>query len=139
MAEMTDEERDAFIREVRVAVLAIERVDKGPLCAPVWYLYRDGAFEIAMADDSAKALLLRRADHASVCVQQEALPYKYVTAEGPVEVEAVDGQTRHAFILEVATRYLGEHLGRQYADNFPGHTEAIVTLRPRRWRTEVLG
>ena len=139
MAEMTDEERDAFIREVRVAVLAIERADKGPLCAPVWYLYRDGAFEIAMADDSAKALLLRRAGHASVCVQQEALPYKYVTAEGPVEVEAVDGQTRHAFILEVATRYLGEELGRQYADNFPGHTEAIVTLRPRRWRTEVLG
>ncbi len=139
MAEMNDDERDAFLSEVRVGVLAIERSDKGPLCAPVWFLYRDGAFEIAMADDSAKALLLRRAGHASLCVQQESLPYMYVTAEGEVEVTAVSDQQRHEFILEVATRYLGADLGRQYADNFPGHTEAVVTLRPRRWRTEVLG
>ena len=139
MADMTEEQRDAFLSEVRVAVLAIEREGKGPLCAPVWYRYADGEFRVAMADDSAKALLLRRAGHASLCVQQETLPYQYVTAEGPVQVVAVDAATRNDFILDVATRYLGDELGRQYADNFPGHDEAIVTLTPRRWRTEVLG
>ena len=139
MAEMTDEQRDEFLGEVRVAVLAIERDGKGPLCAPVWYRYTDGEFQIAMADDSAKAVLLRRAGHASLCVQQESLPYRYVTAEGPVEVAVADAAARDDFILEVASRYLGEELGRQYADNFPGHDEAIVTLTPRRWRTEVLG
>ncbi|MBO66395.1 MAG: pyridoxamine 5'-phosphate oxidase, partial [Actinobacteria bacterium] len=36
MAEMTTSERDDFLSEVRVGVLAIERDDKGPLCAPVW-------------------------------------------------------------------------------------------------------
>ena len=140
MNEMTNEARDAFLRDVRVAVLAIERSDKGPLCAPVWYRYTDdGRFQIAMANDSAKALLLRRSGRASLCVQQEALPYQYVTAEGEVSVDAVSDAERDAFLREVAVRYLGDELGQQYADNFPGHEEAIVTLTPRRWHTEVLG
>ena len=39
MAEMNDEERDNFLNEVRVGILAIERDDKGPLCAPICLLY----------------------------------------------------------------------------------------------------
>lgn len=140
MAEMTDEQRDGFLNEVRVAMLAIERKDKGPMCAPVWYRYAPGGgFEIAMANDSMKAVLLRRAGHATLCIQQEAPPYRYVTAEGPVDVTAVDAAERDAFLREVASKYLGDELGHQYADAFPDHEEAIVTLRPRRWRTEVLG
>lgn len=139
MAEMTDAERDDFLREVRVGVLAIERADKGPLCAPVWYRYVDGAFEIAMANASAKATLLRRAGHATLCVQNEALPYRYVTAEGEVSVAVFTPDERDAFLREVASRYLGDEMGQRYADDFPGHDEARVTLHPRRWRTEVLG
>lgn len=139
MAEMSDAERDNFLGEVRVAVLAIERDGKGPMCAPVWYRYTSGGtFEIAMADASAKAFLLRRAGHASLCIQQESRPYKYVTVEGEVEVSPMDDATTHDVILDIATRYLGTAAGRQYADNFPGHQEALVTLTPRRWRTEVL-
>ena len=91
-----------------------------------------------MADASAKALLLRRAGHASLCVQQETRPYKYVTAEGPVEVRPMDGATTHEVLVDIASRYLGPELGQQYADNFPGHQEALAVLVPRTWRTEVL-
>ena len=136
---MSDTQRDAFLDEVRVAVLVIERADKGPLCAPVWYRYDDGAFQISMENDSAKAVLLRRAGRASLCVQDESIPYRYVTAEGPVEVEVISGEVRHGLVREMASRYLGDELGRQYADGFPPELEggALVTLRPRRWRTEM--
>lgn len=139
MAEMADQERDAFLAEVRVAVLAIERPEKGSLCAPVWYRYRDGCFEIAMANGSAKAKLLRRYGRASLCVQDEDHPYRYVTAEGEVDVTAVSASVRDAFLRDVASRYLGEERGQQYADDFPGHEEAVVSLRPRQWHTEVIG
>ncbi len=140
MAEMNDDERDRFLAERRVAVLAIQRTDKGPLCAPVWYRRNDdGAFEVAMADASAKAHLLRASGRATLCVQDEGRPYRYVTAEGPVEVRAMESTERHEVIRDIASRYLGLTGGAAYADNFPGHTEALVTLTVERWRTEVLG
>ena len=136
---MADTQRDAFLGEVRGAVLVIERADKGPLCAPVWDRYDDGAFQISMENDSAKAVRLRRAGRASLCVQDELVPYRYVTAEGPVEVEVISGEVRHELVRELASWDLGDELGQQYADGYPPDLEggALVTLRPRRWRTEM--
>ena len=140
MAEMNDEERDNFLNEIRVGVLAIERDDKGPLCAPIWYRYStDLGFEIAMAYDSAKSILLRRHGAATICVQDEQLPYRYVTAEGQATVELMTPEERDEVLRDIAIRYLGEQLGNQYADAFPGHEEAKVTIKPRRWNSDVLG
>ena len=140
MAEMNSDERDNFLNEVRVGVLAIERDDKGPLCEPIWYRYStDVGFEIAMAYDSAKSLLLRRHGAATVCVQDEQLPYRYVTAEGEAVVELMTGEERDDVLRDIAVRYLGDELGNQYADAFPGHDEAKVTIKPRRWNSDVLG
>ena len=92
-----------------------------------------------MENDSAKAVPLRRVGRARLCVQDESIPSRYVTAEGPVEVEAISGEAWHEVVLGMASRYLGDELGRQYADGFPPELEggALVTLRPRRWRTEM--
>ncbi len=140
MAEMTDNERDDFLAERRVAVLAIERDGKGPLCAPVWYRRtEEGAFEIAMANGSAKASRLRASGRATLCIQDEGRPYRYVTAEGPASVTVMSDEERHEVLTDIATRYLGTQGGAAYADNFPGHEEALVTVSVERWRTEVLG
>ena len=140
MAEMNDEERDNFLNEVRVGILAIERNDKGPLCAPIWYRYStDLGFEIAMAYDSAKSILLRRHGAATICVQDEQLPYRYVTADGQATVELMTPEERDEVLRDIAIRYLGEQLGNQYADAFPGHEEAKVTIKARRWNSDVLG
>jgi PPOX class probable F420-dependent enzyme len=140
MAEMTDAERDEFLAERRVAVLAIERRDQGPLCAPIWYRRAaDGTFEVAMADASVKARLLRARGRATLCVQDEGRPYRYVTAEGPVTLRVMSATECHEALTDIASRYLGAEAGARYADAFPGHDEALVTLTPERWRTEVLG
>ncbi len=140
MATMSDSERDEFLDERRVAVLAIARNEAGPLCAPVWYRRTaNGGFEIAMADASVKAKRLRAEGRATLCVQDEGRPYRYVTVEGPVALKVMSAAERHEVITDIASRYLGAEGGAGYADAFPGHDEALVTLTPDRWRTEVLG
>ena len=128
---MTDAERDAFMADVHVGILAIARQDKGPLALPIWYQYEDGAVVIGMSGNSLKAKLLRAAGRATMTVQTEAPPYKYVSVEGPVEILQ---EQRDDF--EMASRYLGAEMGRWYADNNPSTSESVIAkLTPERWNT----
>ena len=126
--DMTDAERDAFLSDVHVGILAIERAGKGPLALPVWYQYDGDAILVTMADDSAKARLLRRAGRATFTVQDERPPYRYVSVEGPVTLT-----TEPHDVTDLAIRYLGPDLGRQYAAaNPPNDNTAVVRLTPER-------
>lgn len=128
---MTRTEREAFLADVHVGVLAIDEPGRGPLAMPIWYLYRDGLVHISMDGDSLKARLLRAAGRATMTVQTETPPYQYVSVEGPVELVAPTGDN-----LEMATRYLGPELGRWYADHNPvGPDSVVAQLRPEHWRT----
>ncbi len=141
MAHMNDADRDTFLLERRVAVLAIGRDAAGPLLAPIWYRYTPGeGFEIYMGGSTAKARRLRAEGRASICVQDESRPYRYVTVEGPVTLEHLGTieQTREA-IGAMAARYLGAAAGAAYAAAFRTPDEVVVRLTPERWQTEVLG
>ncbi len=128
---MTKSEREAFLADVRVGVLAIDRPGRGPLAIPIWYQYVDGVVEIGMGGDSLKATLLRAVTRATMTVQTETAPYKYVSVEGPVEVL---NEQRDDF--EMASRYLGPELGRWYADNNPStESSVLVRLMPETWMT----
>ena len=91
-----------------------------------------------MAYASAKSILLRRHGAATICVQDEQRPYRYVTAEGEASVDLLTPEERDDLLRDIAIRYLREDSGNQYADAFPGHEEAKVTIKPRRWISEVL-
>jgi PPOX class probable F420-dependent enzyme len=129
--KMTEQEREAFLTDLHVGILAIARADKGPLAVPIWYQYEDGQVVIHMNGDSVKAKLLRAAGRATMTAQTETLPYKYVSVEGPVAIAHEDYDE-----LPMATRYLGPELGKRYADENP-ITEAsvVVRLTPERWLT----
>jgi len=141
MAKMTDADRDAFLLERRVGVLAIGRDGSGPLLAPIWYEYTPGGgFEICMGGSTAKAVRLRAEGRASICVQDESRPYRYVTVEGPVTVEPIGTIEQVRARLEpMAARYLGPAAGAAYAAAFRTVDEVVVRLTPARWQTEILG
>jgi PPOX class probable F420-dependent enzyme len=129
--DMTTEQRETFLAGLHVGILAIQRDAKGPLAVPIWYEYEGGQVIIHMADDSVKATLIRRHGRASMTVQDETPPYKYVMVEGPITVEPDDRD-----ILPMAIRYLGEEMGRQYADANPSSANsAVARLIPERWLT----
>ena len=129
--DMTPEEREAFLADVHVGILSIARTGKGPLALPIWYQYEDGYVRIGMGGKSLKAKLLRRAGRATMTVQTETPPYKYVMVEGPIVVLA---EQRDDYAM--ASRYLGPELGKWYAENNPSTSESvIVRLTPENWLT----
>jgi PPOX class probable F420-dependent enzyme len=128
---MTHDEREAFLADVHVGILAVARKDKGPLALPIWYVYENGEVIIGMDGNSLKAKLLRAAGRATMTVQTETAPYRYVSVEGPVTV--ADEQRDD---LVMATRYLGPELGKWYAEANPSTEQSVmVRLRPDRWLT----
>jgi len=133
--DMTADEREAVLADLLVRILSIQRDGKGPLALPIWYRYEDGVVMIWMNGDSVKAKLLRRHGRASMTVQDESPPYRYVMVEGPVTVDRSDRD-----ILPVAVRYLGEEMGRGYAAHNPSsESSAIARLTPERWLTTDYG
>ncbi len=130
---MTRAEREAFLAETHVAILTVERPDGAPLAVPVWYDYEPGGeIRIVTGGASRKVALLRRAGRATLCVQVEAAPYRYVTVEGPVAIGRPD-QERD--VRQVAIRYLGAQMGEVYLRATAAENAAAVllTLRPVRW------
>ena len=132
---MTEPERQEFLAGLHVGVLAIERADGPPLALPVWYSYEPGGdVEVLTSASSLKGRLVAAAGRASLCAQQEELPYKYVTVDGPVEIDALDRDDR-APIEAMAIRYLGDEMGRGYAAQAATDDEIRLRIRPERWYT----
>jgi PPOX class probable F420-dependent enzyme len=129
--DMTVEQREAFLADLHVGILSIQRDGKGPLALPIWYQYEGGQVVIHIDGNSVKATLLRRHGRASMTVQDETPPYQYVMVEGPVTLTHDDRDIR-----SIAVRYLGEELGNRYAaDNRPTDDSVVVRLTPERWLT----
>ena len=128
---MSEDERQAFLADLHVGVLAVERSDGPPLAVPVWYRYAPGGdVEISTDESSIKAGLLRAAGRASMVAQRESLPYAYVSVEGPVTFAEADHATR----IDIATRYMGEELGTAYVEGTSGDS-LLIRLTPERWFT----
>ena len=128
---MDQDARDAFLGDLHVAMLAVERPDGPPLLAPVWYRYAPGgAVEFTTESDARKAEALREAGRATLSVQREEYPYAYVTVEGPVEISPAERDLR----VDIASRYLGPEMGAAYVDQSSGD-DIAVALTPERWRT----
>ena len=137
---MSKDESEGFLAEARVGVLAVASIGGGPpLLTPIWYSYEPGG-DVVMTTDggSTKTARLREAGTASLCVQTETAPYKYVVVEGPVAVDdGVDSTWRRG----LARHYLGNELGDMYNDatNDSEPTAVTVRLTPQRWRTTDFG
>jgi PPOX class probable F420-dependent enzyme len=137
MAARTDDARQEFLSGLHVGVLAVERPDGPPLNVPVWYAYEPGGdVEVMTGAGSVKGRLLAAVGRASLCAQQEELPYKYVTVEGPVTIEPLtDIEQARAAIEPIAVRYLGDQMGRAYAAESAGTDAIRVRIAIERWFT----
>jgi hypothetical protein len=128
---MSDAERQAFLEDVHVGVLAVDRPGRGPWSLPIWYWVEDGDVLMSLALSSLKTTLLRAAGRATLTIQDEAPPYKYAAFEGPVVVEPGPHD-----VLALAARYLGPELGELYADANPNTEDsAVARLTPESWNT----
>ncbi|MCX2975218.1 pyridoxamine 5'-phosphate oxidase [Halieaceae bacterium IMCC8485] len=134
VTRMTEEERESFLAEVRVAVVAIPRNDLGPLTTPVWYWYEPGGnlwFETQPT--SRKGQLMQIGTRISLCVQDERPPYTYVSVEGPIVEIAEDDRDLHE--IPMAIRYMGKEDGPNYITGLPPSEWKRYIMHPERWLT----
>lgn len=128
---MTVAERTAFLADVHVGVLAVDEPGRGPHALPIWYLYEGDDVLIGIDGTSRKAALLQAAGRATLTVQSEVAPYKYVSVEGSIVLEPALADES-----ALPTRYLGTEMAAWYIENYPHPEESLtVRLRPERWRT----
>ena len=132
---MTKEEREAFLADLHTGIVSIPEDGRGPVTVPIWYRV-DEQGDVLMLTPAAsrKARLCPVGTRISLCAQDESMPPKYVSVEGPVV--AVDEGTA-AEATTMAVRYLGEEIGAAYIEATRGgpdaHAEVLIRLRPERW------
>jgi len=134
--KMTKSEREAFLSEVRVAVISVPEAGRGPLTVPVWYNYEPGGeVHVWTGGDSRKARLLEKAGRFSLCVQRPEEPYQYVSVEGPVISMGPIDLEEH--LRPLVYRYMGQEDGDRFLDELGGPAagtgDVLIRMRPERW------
>ncbi len=132
---MSQAEREAFLADLHVGVLAIPRSEGGaPLTAPIWYAYEPGgAIEVITGRGSRKGKLLGPGTRVTLVAQTETAPYRYVSVEGQVsEIREADLEKD---LRPMARRYLGTKGGDRYAEASGTDDSIVVRIEPERWLT----
>jgi nitroimidazol reductase NimA-like FMN-containing flavoprotein (pyridoxamine 5'-phosphate oxidase superfamily) len=133
---MSRAEREQFLAQPHVGVLSVVE-DGAPLAVPIWYGYHPGGpVTVITGRASRKALAVSTVGWLSLCAQDEAWPYKYVTASGPAEVS---GPASRGVQRAMASRYLGEDGADQYMEWVTASGEAdeqvVIEMTPSTWLT----
>lgn len=134
---MSAAEREAFLAGPHVGILSVaDDAGRAPLAMPVWYAYEPGGeITFITGRDSRKMALVRAAGRVSLVAQEAALPYRYVSVEGPVV--GFEDPARPEDRRAMAERYLGAEGGAEYleATKDAADTMVLTRVRPERWYT----
>jgi PPOX class probable F420-dependent enzyme len=135
-SKMTRAEAEAFLAEVRVGVLSLNEPGCGALTVPLWYDYEiGGELWFVTEKNSRKGKLLAEGQRMSLCVQDEAPPYRYVSVEGPVS--SITPASNEEHMRPLARRYLGVEGGDRYIESEPDDPDdpqsIVVRVKPERW------
>jgi PPOX class probable F420-dependent enzyme len=120
------------VRKPYIATLATVGRDGAPHMAPVWYVYKGGAFLVLTERSSQKARNIVRDARVELCIDdRERAPYHTVIVRGRATLEAYPGD---AFRLALAVRYLGDAGGKRYVESVAvdAQDEVLIRIEPRR-------
>ena len=107
------------------AAIAVYRPDGEAVVSPVWFRVNEGMFEVVMALADRKLEHLRADPRCVLLIFETAPPFRGVQVRGRADI-VVD--TGAAARLAIASRYLGQDRGRQYADTARRPPGVIVRL-----------
>lgn len=127
---MSEREREEFLGESNVAVLASVDSRGRAHAAPIWYLYEDGEFLMSTGRGSQKHVNLEAHPDVTLVVDRRTLPYYAVMVQGTVELgPALDEATRR----RIAGRYLTERQLDAYMARAGDADSVSIRLRPRKF------
>ncbi|MBI1886712.1 MAG: TIGR03618 family F420-dependent PPOX class oxidoreductase [Chloroflexi bacterium] len=120
-------DREEFLKQANVAVLAtVDRRGRAH-AAPVWYLYDGGEFVISTGRGSQKHRNVEANPEVTLVIDRRTLPYFAVMAQGKAKIgPRLDDESR----LRLAVRYLGQETGRAYIARTTAEDSITIRLRP---------
>ena len=135
MAAMTVEQRDAFLREPRIATLATLTAAGAPVAIPIWFEWDGEQARMFTGNTSPKVARLRRDGRVCLTVAEPVgVPEAWVAIEGTATIEEGTGfalaqrLAPHYYPAEQAARTLVEW--ERTADQW-----VTIVVEPSRIRT----
>lgn len=130
---MSTSEREAFLADLHVGVIAVDRDGRAPLAVPIWYAYEPGGDVWVWTEiGTVKEKLIRASGRYSLVAQNEAPPYKYVSVEGPAVFEEGPSVER---VRPLVRRYLPEDEAEQFLEQSFNDKAVVIRMRPEHWLT----
>jgi PPOX class probable F420-dependent enzyme len=103
MAEMTVQQRDAFLKEPRIATLATLTREGAPVAIPIWYEWDGERARMFTGGTSPKVARMRRDGRVCLTVAEPTgVPEAWVAIEGTASIEEGTG---FALAQRLAPRY----------------------------------
>jgi PPOX class probable F420-dependent enzyme len=130
MAVELSEKAQAYLQELRFAVLATINRDGTPQLTTMWYILEDdGTITMNTKVGRAKERNMRRDPRISICIEDG---YDFLTINGTVEM-IDDQKIAHHDIYRLSARYHGEAKARrQMEEQFSKETRVSLRLKPER-------
>lgn len=122
---MTHEQRDAFLREIRIGTLCTLNTDGSPNALPLWYEWDGDKLRMFSMEDTGKVRRLRKDPRACLSVEDPVgAKESWVTVEG--EVAILDKGGKELALKMAALYYEGER--REKTLDSWGKSEGWVLL-----------
>ena len=130
MAVDLSKQAQAFLQELRFAVLATINQDGTPQLTTMWYLLEDdGTILMNTKIGRLKERNLRRDPRISICIEDD---YNFLTINGTVQLIDDPERAQHD-IYRLSSRYHGEEKARkQMQEKFSKETRVSLLLKPER-------
>ena len=126
MASMTPSDRDAFLRETRIAKLAYLQAGGQPTIVPVWFEWDGSVARVFTSRTSPKAKRLAEDPRIALSVEEPVgVHERWVTIEGTVGI-STEGTV--GLIERLARRYYTPAQADDAIRSWTAHPDAFVTL-----------
>ncbi|MEK9518424.1 PPOX class F420-dependent oxidoreductase [Streptomyces sp. adm13(2018)] len=129
MTRMTDDQWRTFVSEgTRTGKLATVRTDGSPHVVPIWFLLDGDDVVFNTGKDTVKGRNLARDGRVSLCVDDDAPPFAFVSLSGRAELSEEPAELRRWAGL-IGARYMGEDRADEFGarNGVPG--ELLVRMR----------
>ena len=132
MPRMTDDEALEFISSrPRTGKLATNRLDGSPHVVPVWVVVDGGDLLFNVGESSLKAKAMRRDPRVSICFDDEAPPFAFVSIDGTVAITD-DLDDMRVWATKIGGRYMGADRADEFGARNAVPGELLVRLTPTR-------
>ena len=147
MPKLTSDEARAFLNEPGILMrIGVVEASGAPLVTPIWFLHDSGEILFTPREKSVWFAALRREPRISLCIDEDALPYRKVLIAGVARLVhdvGNDDVWRHQYHA-MATKYVGERGATKYLEDTIDQPRGLYSVslseaKVTSWRMPVAG